>query len=170
MTSIITSKFRINQAQDFKDNFDLSVTDQNYYLFVGKPREWPVEISPPLPLDSLYEELRAWESMMGLKKIIETGVSHVIPRHDWDVTGNTIYVPYNDKDDELFYHPTPDEVAAANLAGNYTAGSFYVLTDEFHVFKCLSNGNGSKSTVKPLKPGNSLDIIETSDGYRWKYF
>jgi len=169
MTAIITSKFRIRQAEEFKDGFDLSVVDQNHYLFVGKPRPWPNDVLPPLPLDNLDNELRAWESMMGLKKIIETFTSHVVPRHDWDATGNTIYIPYSDKDDLLFYHPTPAEVAAANLAGTYTPGSFYVMTDEYHVFKCLANGSGAKSTVKPLKPGNSLDIVETSDGYRWKY-
>lgn len=167
MTAIITSKFRITQAQEFKETLEL--VDENHYLFVGKPRAWPNEVTPPLPLDTLREELRAWESMMGLKHILEANTSHVIPRHDWDATGNTIYIGYSDNDPELFFHPTPAEVAAANLAGTYTPGSFYAMTDEFHVFKCLSNGGGAKSTVKPLKPGNSLDIVETSDGYRWKY-
>lgn len=169
MTAIVTSKFRIRNAEKFKKAFNLSVTDENYYLFVGKPRPWPVDTIPPVPQDELYEEFRAWESMMGLKKIIESNAAFVLPRFDWDATGDTIYVPFSDTDENLFYHPTPAEVAAANLAGNYTPGSFYVLTDEYHVFKCLSNGGGEKSTIKPLKPGNSLDIVETADGYRWKY-
>ncbi len=169
MTAIITSKFRIIQAAEFKADFDTIVTDKNNYLFVGKPRPWADDIFPDVPQDHLYDELRAWESMMGLKKIVESGASHAIPRHDWDATGNTKYVAYSDQDAELFYHPTPAEVAAANLDGTYTPGSFYAMTDEFHVFKCLANGGNVKSTVKPLKPGNSLDIVETSDGYRWKY-
>lgn len=169
MTAIVTSKFRILEAIDFKEKFDFVTVDKNFYLFISRPREWVDENLPPVPVDSLNDELRAWDGMLALKKIIETGVSHVVPRFDWDATGETIYVPYNDQDGDLFHHPTVAEVNAANLAGNYTPGSFYVLTDEFHVFKCLSNGNGAKSTDKPLKPGNNLDIVETSDGYRWKY-
>jgi hypothetical protein len=44
---------------------------------------------------------------------------------------------------------------------------FYVMTEDFNVYKCLDNNNNSQSTVKPL--GTSVNPIETSDGYRWKY-
>jgi hypothetical protein len=44
---------------------------------------------------------------------------------------------------------------------------FYVMTEDFNVYKCLDNNNNSRSTVKPL--GTSVTPIETADGYRWKY-
>lgn len=166
MTAIITSKFRILNASDFRDTLE---TSKNHYLFVGRPREWTDDLSPPLPLDNLNDQNRAWESMMGMKKILESNASNALPRHNWDTTGDTIYAQYSDTDADLFNHPTSAEVAAATLDGTYTAGSFYVMTDEYHVFKCLSNNGGVKSTDKPLKPGNSVDIVETSDGYQWKY-
>jgi len=45
--------------------------------------------------------------------------------------------------------------------------NFYVMTEDFNVYKCLDNNNNSRSTVKPL--GSSINPIETSDGYRWKF-
>jgi hypothetical protein len=44
---------------------------------------------------------------------------------------------------------------------------FYVMTEDFNVYKCLDNNNNAHSTIKPL--GTSVTPIETSDGYRWKY-
>jgi hypothetical protein len=44
---------------------------------------------------------------------------------------------------------------------------FYVMTEDFNVYKCLDNNNNGQSTIKPL--GTSVNPIETSDGYRWKY-
>ena len=44
---------------------------------------------------------------------------------------------------------------------------FYVMTDEFNVYKCLDNNNASASTVKPI--GTTVDPIAFSDGYMWKF-
>lgn len=43
----------------------------------------------------------------------------------------------------------------------------YVLTDEFHVYKCLDNNNNAQSTHKPL--GTVVDPVIMPDGYMWKY-
>ena len=45
--------------------------------------------------------------------------------------------------------------------------AFYVVTDEYNVYKCLDNNNNARSTVKPT--GTALDPFETSDGYIWKF-
>jgi hypothetical protein len=45
--------------------------------------------------------------------------------------------------------------------------TFYVMTEDYNVYKCLDNNNNAPSTIKPL--GTSVTPIETSDGYRWKY-
>lgn len=45
--------------------------------------------------------------------------------------------------------------------------AFYVVTDEYNVYKCLDNNNNARSSVKPT--GTQLDPIKTSDGYIWKF-
>lgn len=167
MTAIVTTKFHIRAAKTFKDDFDLSYTDRNYYLFIARPREWDIEIAPPTPENTQLEELNAWHGIMALKRIVPNGVTHCIPRFDWDITGNTVYAQYSDDDPDLFNHPTPADVIIAN--GNYTPGAHWVITDQFHVFKCLFNNNMAFSTEKPLRPSNNVDVVETSDGYKWKY-
>lgn len=44
---------------------------------------------------------------------------------------------------------------------------FYVITDEFNVYKCLDNNLNAASTVKPT--GAVSDPIVTADGYMWKF-
>jgi hypothetical protein len=44
---------------------------------------------------------------------------------------------------------------------------FYVVTDEFNVYKCLDNNNNSPSTFKPL--GTTVDPVTFPDGYMWKF-
>lgn len=44
---------------------------------------------------------------------------------------------------------------------------FYVVTDEFNVYKCLDNNNGVRSTYKPTT--TTLEPIKTLDGYVWKF-
>jgi len=45
--------------------------------------------------------------------------------------------------------------------------NFYVVTDDYNVYKCLDNNNGARSIIKPT--GTQLDTIRTSDGYVWKF-
>lgn len=45
--------------------------------------------------------------------------------------------------------------------------NFYVVTDEYNVYKCLDNNNNSRSKNKPT--GTQLDPITTADGYVWKF-
>ena len=44
---------------------------------------------------------------------------------------------------------------------------FYVITDEFNVYKCLDNNRGAQSTYKPV--GTTVDPVIMPDGYMWKY-
>ena len=45
--------------------------------------------------------------------------------------------------------------------------NFYVVTDEYNVYKCLDNNNNSVSTFKPV--GTTVDPVTLPDGYMWKY-
>ena len=44
---------------------------------------------------------------------------------------------------------------------------FYVVTDEYNVYKCLDNNNNAVSTYKPI--GTTVDPVVMPDGYMWKY-
>ena len=47
------------------------------------------------------------------------------------------------------------------------ASRFYVVTDEFNVYKCLDNNNGALSEFKPI--GTTVDPVTFPDGYMWKF-
>lgn len=65
--------------------------------------------------------------------------------------------------------------AAANAVVNFAYSGvrnlqdskFYVVTDEFNIYKCLDNNNNARSTVKPSDV--SPESFTTSDGYKWKF-
>jgi hypothetical protein len=86
-----------------------------------------------------------------MKKIYNNDVSLVFANNVW--TTGTVYDYYTDNQDlnDLDY---------------------FVVTQDNHVFKCIDNNYGAASTVEPApEDPNSpqLDILTTSDGYRWKY-
>jgi len=104
--------------------------------------------NPPTPTDSYQDTYYdIWRGMISLKKIQASDVSYVIPRYNW--SNNTFYTQYTDTNDTL-----------ANAV-------FYVITNEYNVYKCIDNNRGANSTVKPT--GTSTSIISTADNYRWKY-
>ena len=45
--------------------------------------------------------------------------------------------------------------------------NYYVLTEDYNVYKCLDNNNNARSTDKPL--GTSTSPITAADGYVWKF-
>jgi hypothetical protein len=90
--------------------------------------------------------------MLGAKLIQGNDARLAIRRFDWS-SGET-YVAYDD--------------CTCSMNMNDANVKFYVVTDEWNVYKCLANNNGGTSTVKPT----SLDVIfsqETGDRYIWKY-
>ena len=168
MPALVTNKFRIHNAKQFVEAFDEvsyssggTVTDSsgllntNMYLFIGKVTAWSDDSTPPTPTDAVanthYEN---WRDMIAAKKITSSDVSHVVPRKNW--TNNTSYFAYT------------------HVEADLNSQDFYVMTDVYNVYKCLSNSDttstgsvASTSTVKPTGTGTS--IIKTADGYQWKF-
>jgi len=67
-------------------------------------------------------------------------------------------------------------IATSTISGNKLSNSgksklkdcnFYILTDEFNVYKCLFNNLNAASTSKPTH--TTVDPYETADGYVWKF-
>ena len=169
MAAIITTKFRIHNAQSFKEGFDESAAS-NIYLGIGRPQAWANDNLPDTPKDTVADELYYWDDMIALKRVQPSDVSLAIVRRNWasgkyydiyrhDYNGVTAGVNINDGG------PT----APATLAD----ANYYVMTDEYKVYKCLDNRSDATglvvpSTVKPTGT-DTTDVTTTSDGYVWKY-
>jgi len=147
MGSIVTSKFRIHNAEQFVEGFDESA-NSIVYLTIGRNREFADDNNPPTPVNSTANiEFTPWREAYAAKRITASDVTHAVPRHDW--TSGTVYDQYDDQDTNLL-----DD-------------DFYVLTEDYNVYKCLFNNGATASTTKPT--GVSSSRFETADGYIWKY-
>ena len=155
MAAIITEKFRLHNAKEFKQS--ATESGNAMYMFIGRPLSWTDDSNPPTPVDSLNDEYDAYANMTALKKVSATDVSHAIIRRDW--TSGTVY-------DEYRHNYTSSNTANSG-ASTLWASTFYVVTSDYHVYKVISNNNGANSTVMPT--GTSTNILTTADGYKWKF-
>lgn len=155
MAAIITEKFRLHNAKEFKQS--ATETGNAMYMFIGRPLSWADDSNPPTPVDSLNDEYDAYANMTALKKVSSTDVSHAIIRRDW--TSGTKY-------DEYRHNYTSSNKSTSN-ASTLWASTFYVVTSDYNVYKVISNNNGADSTVMPT--GTSTNILTTGDGYKWKF-
>lgn len=148
MAAIVTSNFRVLNADNFKED----VSNNVVYVGIGKSDAWSLTTSdttdttPFTPNDRLDDLGEARENLMGLKKISSSNLSNVVPRYTW-TSGNS-YVAWDSYDASIF-----DK-------------AFYVVTSEFKVYKCIKAGVGASS----IQPTQTLtDPQAESDGYTWKY-
>ena len=155
MAAIITEKFRLHNAKEFKQS--ATESGNAMYMFIGRPLSWTDDSNPPTPVDSLNDEYDAYANMTALKKVSATDVSHAIIRRDW--TSGTVY-------DEYRHNYTSSNTATSG-ASTLWASTFYVVTSDYNVYKVISNNNGANSTVMPT--GTSTNILTTADGYKWKF-
>jgi hypothetical protein len=148
MASIVTTKFRVHNAQQFAEAFS-ETANTIMYLFIGKNTAFPDDNAPPTPVNSTANvEYTPWRDMYAAKRITTADVTHAVPRHDW--TSGTVYTYYDDLDTNLI-----------------ESDSFFVITEDYNVYKCLWNAGGTASTTKPT--GVSTSPFTTADGYIWKY-
>ncbi|MCA9496414.1 MAG: hypothetical protein KC589_05715, partial [Nanoarchaeota archaeon] len=133
--------------------------NSDIYLYIGKTTEWDsneLDIGFVVPSVNVSEiELKnELKEIVSLNKVSASDVSIGIKRYNW--TYGDIYDPYDSYDENLlrkFQYPETNP--------------FYIMTDEYNVYKCLNNNNSSISTEKPT--GQFLIPFETSDGYLWKF-
>ncbi len=148
MARLVTTKFKIHNAEQFIESLgETSAT--NLYLFIGKVQEWDDENTPPAPNEAVANTLyNYWDQIVAAKKVTSADAKHVITRINWE--SNTAYTTYA--------HTNSDQLS----------NNFYVVTEDFNVYKCLQNNisNGA-STIKPTGTGTA--VIEVGDGYKWKY-
>ena len=147
MPIIVSKKFNIHVAQQFKEAFDESDPSQ-LYLFYSKVTPWADETAPASIYDTIkYTDYDIWRGMLSMKKISNNSVTLSITKNTW--ASNTVYAMYKDTDAAL------------------STKNFYVFTSNNNVYKCLFNNGGAASTVSPT--GQSTGVTTTSDGYKWKF-
>lgn len=143
MTSIVTSKYRTDDAELFLND----VTSNDYYLFISTLDRNDVNNSEYYKNDFLEKTIFG-------KKINASNAFYMITNNRWQE--NTVYDQYDDRQDmttKNFYVVIYPEIQGV---GDYI------------VYKCLSNNYGTKSTVKPYHD-DPLKPFLTGDGYTWKY-
>lgn len=131
-----------------------------YYYFLGKTLPWEgtgSDYVPTDPVDTYEYELQTRNEMILVKQIQAGDVAFVIPRYQW--ASGFIYDMYD------------DTYSATNVANSGATriedAIFYTVTDEYNVYKCISNNYNTPSTIQPT--GTSSSYFNTSDGYIWKF-
>lgn len=149
----------------------VSKTSRYYYTF-GKTTPWETvtainpdtgdlyevsnEDNPPSAVEAYSYELQTRKNMTYMKYIDANDIAIVVTRINWQQ--GRVYDMY-DEYSETF--------TSYNGATSIDVATFYVLTDDFNVYKCLFNNNNAISYVKPT--GVSVEPIVTEDGYIWKF-
>jgi hypothetical protein len=177
MPAIITNKFRMNNAEQFSESFS-EASPTVYYLGIGRAQEFGTltrpdgrtdyegtETAPITPGDSVINEFKNYDDLLAAKKITSSDVSYVIPRRNW--TSGTTYDIYRHDYEEYVTGSTSTRVTSNSGATTLFDSTFYVLTSDKNVYKCLDNDGNTASTDEPS--GTSTSVITTSDGYKWKY-
>jgi len=149
-TSSTFIDLRINNAEQLKESVSEPAPNTKLYLTYGKTGTWANDSNPPVSNTSYSTLYEVWRYMVGGKKITGADIHHIIPRNNW--TANTVYTEYDDLNTDLF-----------GINSKMT-----IVNNEYNVYKCIANNSGANSTIEPTSV-NRDTIIETSDGYRWKF-
>lgn len=166
----------------FKQKFKKTIADAvyqevtsktaRYYHWFGKENTWQDFLSPFIPSsptdtpgapsENFRYELHVRRDILTAKLIKPSDVSYVTRRIDW--TSNTVYDMYDDAyESTTGYGYGPAYSGAIRLED----ANFFVLTNEYNVYKCIDNNDNSPSTYQPT--GTTTEVFETSDGYKWKF-
>lgn len=170
VTTLLKSSLKTSTAKALY--FDIISNISNYYYAFGRSNAWPTvtttnpdsniselvsdELTPPSASDTYGYELETRRDLQYFKLIDSSDAALVVPRYDWTV--GTIYDQYDDYNEDRRTRSGQTQLQFAK---------FYVLTDEFNVYKCLFNNNGAPSAIKPT--GTLPQAFTTLDGYVWKF-
>lgn len=146
---------RINNANNLLK--DIADTNNSFYISIGKSDAWSdtdtdftdANDYPELvngATRSLSYETQVRQNFMALKRLTSPYVSHGLRRYDW-ISGQ-VYSQWDSTDPDIF------------------TKRFYVITDEFKVYKCIKRGSGN-SIIKPTHTDTTP--TSESDGYMWRY-
>jgi hypothetical protein len=155
MSASITPLFHHNIARTIYE--DIQSRKSIYHTFVGQILPWTSELDPPAVETNISYTNDVRNNIISTKQTSLQDVSYVVNENVW--TFNAIYDMYDDNISVI--NPSTSGATSLNTA------KYYVLTDDYYVYKCIFNNNGVASTIQPT--GTSIGYIETSDGYVWKF-
>ena len=154
MPTVLSSSLRHTNLNNFRN----TIEDESVYFFVSKPTSWTGtggDLAPNSVFDTFTLEPEAHDEMLYLKRV---SVSNCVNAYSDKVDLSDLLTKRTISTNE--YYP------------------FYVVSDDFRVYKCLDNGaspganvNGVVSTVEPITVAitESDTYSPISDGYIWKY-
>jgi hypothetical protein len=148
MSAIITQNFRLDTTERFVD----SLTNNTYYMGLGRPNPWEFVDSqelPHVPYENRGTTNQVWQEIFAMKKIAADDVIFATPRNTWQ--SGTTYIGFDDEH--------------ANIEGS----RFTVITNNYNVFICLKSGGTSNIDPDTAVGIQTTGVTETSDGYTWKY-
>lgn len=159
MSLLTSKKLAFHTAEQFKESFFEPEPATIGYVFIGKHTTWPDEESPDTLTDTVYDEKTVWDNMYAAKKITGSELELAIPKVEW--TANAVYREFDDT-------IAQEDLLTANT--NQNLKPMYVLNSENSVYKCLSNSSSANASSEPTGQNLSANgVINTSDGYIWKY-
>mgnify|MGYP001327982330 CR=1 FL=1 len=129
------------------DIFKKSLNCVPYYFFLGNSSPWENEQEPPEAKNEVKTHIDVLNDVLCLKRINSEDLHTVIEDNTW-ISGKV----YSQYDDEVDLDKPVD---------------FYVINEEWGVYKCLDNNNYEVSTVMPR--GNLEKPFSCQDGYVWVY-
>lgn len=138
-------EFHTNLVSTVQDG--ILYQQKHLYYFLGNIEPWADDQNPPVePPLTQHGDTTIRDNIIFLGRVNPSDAALVVPRYNWE-------------SGEVF--------AQWDHTQNMVGEQFYCITDEFNVYKCLYNNRDALSTVKPT--GTSLNPLETSDGYVWKF-
>lgn len=147
-TNYTAEKLSLFVAEQFNESFYEPEPTSIGYVFIGNHIPYADENVTPEINESEQTEKSVWDSMFAAKRITGTDINLVLPLNEW---ASGVYNQYDDR------NPSTQNI-------------YIVDSSSRRVYKCLSNNNGTVSTVLPSSDYTvNNGLISTSDGYIWKY-
>jgi len=124
-----------------------------YYVFLGKTSSWNDDDEPVTPVDTRNVDSQTKRDILAVKRVLPSDAALLIPRINWDTSGQSVYSSYS------------DIIATSFDTDNKILTNFYVMNSSFRIYKCIFSP-GTPSSVQPslTTPGP----FRTSDGYWWQ--
>lgn len=155
MALVLTKVGRTELARSFYR--DLVNSNDYYYIALGKTTEWDDEELPDTPVDNEFTLNAFRKNILFVQKVNTNDICFLVRRIDWE--SGTIYDQYDDR-------ISVDNPAYSGATELYDA-NFYVITNDYRVYKCIDNNDNSESTIEPTSTDTSIE--EYADGYKWKF-
>ena len=155
MALVLRRLGRVELARSFLR--DIRNNNDYFHFAVGRTTSWDDDTVPESPIDSDSYVSKFRRSMMFTQRIDSADICMLARRVDW--AQGTVYDEYDDSYDS--------DNQSYSQATTLADSNFYVMTDEFKVYKCMSNNSNATSLNKPTSTGTS--VFELADGYNWKF-